>query len=592
MIMSFDGVVTNAVSNELSATLLGGRVDKIYQPEDDEIILNIRNKGKNFRLLISASSHNPRIYLTEHTTKNPAMPPMFCMLLRKHLGSGTILDIKQEAFDRILYIDISSIDELGSLTEKRLVVEIMGRHSNIILIDKDSKIIIDSIKRVNEEMSRVRQILPGLKYQAPPSQDKKNPLTSTKETFLNLIHKEKDKTAVFRFFYFNYMGISPLISKEICFNANIDMDRSVGSLNKEDIDALYYHFSELVEKIKEGDFTPVYIKDDQGKILAFYSFNLNQFGKANKHFSDSISNILDLVYRKKDINDRLIQRAGSLRRIVQTQLDRALTKYGRQKDELIFSKDRDKFKVYADLISAYLYKMPERAKEVKLENFYDENMATIVVPLDEKLTAVENAQKYYKKYSKLKAAEKQLKRLIYITRQEVDYLENVLFSIDNSTSLEDLNEIRDELVAEGYIRSSKKTKKKSKTKASKPYHYLSQDNFNIYVGRNNRQNEHLTFRFSHREDLWLHVQNMPGSHVIIKRNNQEIPDSTLEEAALLAAYFSKGRQDSKVAVDYTERKNVKKMPGGKLGMVIYENFKTIFVSPTKEAVKKIKKVET
>ncbi|MDR7869881.1 MAG: NFACT RNA binding domain-containing protein [Tissierellaceae bacterium] len=588
--MSFDGIVTRAVVDELKTSLLGGRIDKIYQQEKDEILIQIYNKGTNYRLLMSASSNNPRLYLTKHSKKNPDTPPVFCMLLRKHLSGGIILNIEQYSMDRVVVIDTSSIDELGLPSEKRLVIEIMGKHSNIILLDKDKNKIIDSIKRVREDMSRVRQILPGLIYEYPPSQDKKNPLNTSRDEFMELLSKDKEATKLYKFFYFNYLGLSPLLSKEICFRADIDIDRSLGSISSIERENLYNVFESIISDIKSNNYNPLYINHVNDELIAFYSLDLNQFGSMNKNFSPSISNVLDTAFRRRDIQDRITQKSQSMRKVVQGRLDRAINKLSKQKEELLESKDREKYKIYADLISANIHIIPKGIDHIELENFYDEDLTKLDIPLDYKISAVLNAQRYYKKYSKLKTAESLLLEQIPETEEEIYYLENVLVSIDNSFEVEELDEIKNELIKEGYIKDNNKNRKKNKNKEEKlssPYHYISRDGFSIFVGKNNRQNERLTLKTAHREDLWLHVQKMPGSHVIVKKDNKDIPNTTLEEAAILAAYYSKARNANNVSVDFTERKNVRKQPGAKPGMVIYDNFKTINVNPDKDLVNKI-----
>lgn len=591
--MSFDGIVTNAVVKELNETILGGRIDKIYQQEKDEILINIHNKGESSRLVLSASSNNPRIYLTNYSKKNPPAPPMFCMLLRKHLSGGIILNIEQFEMDRVVFIDISAIDELGEPTEKRLIIEIMGKHSNIILIDKNSNKIIDSIKRVSEDMSRVRQILPGFIYEYPPVGNKKNPRKTNKDEFLSLFEIENKNTSIYKFLYFNYLGLSPMIAKEICFRGNIDIDRTLISLDKEDIDSLYNEFNRIMNIVNKGEYTPLYITtNDKNHIIAFYSLDLHQYGSENKIYSDSISSILDNFYKRKDIMDRISQKSQSIRKSIQVKLDRTVSKLGKQKEELFDSKDREKYKIYADLISANIYKIPRGVDKIELDNFYDENMEKLMVPLDIKLSPVDNAQKYYKKYSKLKNANQLLLEQIPETEEEIEYLENVLLSIENSTEVEELDEIKEELISEGYLKGNdKKNKKKKEEKISKPMEFTSSDNIKIYVGKNNKQNDYLTLKFSHKEDLWLHVQGMPGSHVIIKSEGKAVPDTTLEEAAILAAYFSKGKNSKHIPIDYTQRKNVRKPKNAKTGMVIYDNYKTIIVDPEKSVVDRLSKEE-
>lgn len=591
--MSFDGIVTKAVVKELREKLIGGRVDKVYQQEKDEILLHIHSKGINYRLIMSASSNNPRTYLTNYSKKNPSEPPMFCMLLRKHLIGGIILNIEQFLLDRVIFIDISAIDELGQPTEKRIIIEIMGKHSNIILIDKSSIKIIDSVKRVYEDMSRIRQILPGMVYEEPPLQDKFNPLFITEEEFSNLFNSSDKNLPCFKFLYFNFLGLSPLISREICFDANIDIDRTLNSIYEKDKNSLYLSFNKFMSQVSKEEFTPISISDsNKSEILAFHALDLNQFGIENKIPFDSISKLLDNFYHRKDIIDRISQKSQSIRKSIQVKLDRALNKLAKQKEELFESQDREKYKIYADLISANLHLIPRGGNNIDLKNFYDENMSKINVPLDIKLSPIANAQKYYKKYSKLKNAHQLLLEQIPETEDEISYLENVLMSIENSTEIEELDEIKEELINEGYIKGSLKKKKKKDNVVSKPLHYISKDGFDIYVGKNNKQNDYLTLRLSQKDDIWLHVQNMPGSHVIIKRSGKTIPSTTLEEAAVLAAYYSKGKNSNHVSVDYTERKNVKKPKNAKTGMVIYESFKTIIINPSKELVDNIEKVES
>lgn len=588
--MALDGIVTKNIIKELNTTILGGKIDKIYQPEKDEIIINIYNKGNTYKLLVSANSSNPRIHLTRYSKQNPATPPMFCMLLRKHLVGGIIQNIEQFQIDRVIFIDISSMDELGNMVIKRLIIEIMGKHSNIILIDKASSKIIDSIKRVTSAMSRVREVLPGVSYILPKQDDKKNPLRTNKEEFLDLLSKEDKSKKIYKFFYEKYMGLSPIISKEICYLANIDIDSPIGALSEKDGEKLFNVFSEIINKIKKEEFKPTLIKKEYGQqYRAFYCLDIQQFGSNNKIYMESINQILDEYYTINDKLDRIQQKSQTIRKQVQTKLERAINKLSKQKQELLNSKKREKYKIYADLISANLYRIEKGLEEIELENFYDENLEKIKIPLDKKLSPVENAQRYYKKYTKLKNAERLLLNQIPETEEEIEYLENVLNSLDNCTEVVEIEEIKEELIKEGYLKG--KISKNKVSRKSKPLHYISSDGFHIYVGKNNKQNDMLTLRTAKKNDLWFHVQKMPGSHVIVKAENRQVPENTLLEAALLAAYYSKGKYSTNVAVDYTERKNVKKPKDAKAGMVIYENFKTIFVTPAKEKIDKLKMVE-
>lgn len=588
--MSLDGIVTKAIVSELNERILGGKINKIYQQESDEILISIRNSGENFKLLLSASSNNPRIYLTEASKENPASPPMFCMLLRKHLIGGKILNIEQFEMDRIVYIDISSRDDLGDYSEKRLIIEIMGKHSNIILIEKDSSIIIDSIKRIPDHISRVRQIYPGLVYINPPIGHKLNPLKSSKDDFLSLMDKEEKNLHIYKFFYFNFLGLSPLIGREISSLSNIDVDRTINSLSSEDVEKLYRNFNLIMTKVKNRDFKPLYIVSQARVAKAFYAIRIEQFGLNNIHYRDSISSVLDIYYKSKDTQDRIKQKTQSISKNVKNKLDRSKSKLEKQVMELNESKDREKFKIYGDILSANLHQIPKGLSEVDLENFYSEDLDTIKIPLDPKISPAINAQKYYKRYQKLKTANKLLIKQITQSRDEIDYLENVLYNIDTSTEISEIDEIKDELIWEGYIkRRSKKPNKKYKL--SKPRHYVSSDGLDIYVGKNNRQNDILTMKTAHREDLWFHVQKKPGSHVILKTYGKEVPDTSLEEAAMLAAFYSKAKNSKNVLVDYTERKNVRKSKGARLGMVIYDNFNSINVSPIEDLVNKLEKVD-
>jgi len=588
--MALDGIVIKNIIKELNTTILNGRVDKIYQPEKDEIMINIYNKGNTHKLLISANSSNPRIHLTNSSKDNPSSPPMFCMLLRKHLTGGTVLNVEQYEMDRIIFIDISSLDELGNMTTKRLVVEIMGKYSNIILVDKDSTKIIDAIKRVTSEMSRVREVLPGTIYTLPKQENKINPLSISQNEFFEQLAKQNESLKTHKFFYNSFMGMSPLIAKEICYLSNIDMDMPIGMLSNDDINRLYNTFLSVMDKVKNEKFSPTLIRKEYSEDYRdFYCLDIEQFGDDRKVQMESINIVLDKYYTINDKLDRIHQKSQAIKKSIQVKLERSLNKLAKQKQELLDSQKREKYKVYADLISANLYRIEKGMEEVELENFYDENLSKITVPLDKKLSGTENAQMYYKKYAKLKNAYKLLLSQIPETEKEIEYLENVLNSLDNCTEIVELEEIKEELIMEGYLKG--KLPKNKTSKSSKPHHYISTDGFHIYVGKNNKQNDVLTLKTARKNDLWLHAQKMPGSHVIVRVENKPIPESTLLEAAMLAAYYSKGKNSNNVPIDYTEKKNVKKPKDAKAGMVIYENYKTIFVTPDKEKIDRMEKVE-
>lgn len=588
--MSLDGIVTKSLVEELNNKILGGRVGKIFQPENDEIILNIYSNGENYKLLLSANSSTPRIHFTNIQKSNPQEPPIFTMVLRKHLSGGIVLNIEQYNMDRIIFMDISALNELGVPTKKRLIIEIMGKHSNIILIDMDNNKIIDSINKVSIDMSRVRQILPGLEYKLPPSQDKLNPLEINQDIFINKFKESSQGQQVFKFFYNSFIGISPLISRELCYRENIDIKKTISSINEEELNLLYKSFSELVENLKNNNYNPTLVTRDIGGYEAFYALDLKQYNLEDKIYKDSISDVLDIYYSQNDRINRVTQKANNMKKSVQVYLERAKNKLSKQKEELLASKDRDKYKVYADLISANFHNIKEKGlSSVMLQNFYSENMEEIEVPLDYKYDANRNAQRYYKKYSRLKNAEQLVSKQIPETEHEIEYLENIIVSIENATEVLDLDDIREELIAENYIKGRRD--KKNKKLKTKPYHYISTEGYNIYVGKNNRQNDELTMKFANKDDLWLHVQNMPGSHVIIRNDRNIITEKVIEEAAILAAYYSKAKLSNNVPIDYTERKNVKKPSGSKAGMVIYDNFNTVFATPDIKFINNLEKID-
>ncbi|SCG83518.1 fibronectin-binding protein [Proteiniborus sp. DW1] len=584
--MSFDGIVMSSLVYELANLLVNGRIEKVHQPENDEIILNIRKDSKNYKLLISASSSNPRIYVTNNTKANPNTPPMFCMLLRKHIQSGKILDIYQYSLDRVLCIDIQSLDELGVLSTKTLIIEIMGKHSNIILIDKNSNKIIDSVKRVPISVSSVRQILPGLEYNTPPSQDKMYPIHLSRENFIDFIYRCEKGKPVYKALYGNIIGLSPLLAREICFRANLEVDLIVGELDNTKIESLYISFEKFYENIIKKVYSPTVILDEnESEIIGFSTIDILQYGKLPKKHYSSINELLEDFYITRDKIDRIKHKSIDLRKSVSVKLDRALNKFAKQKEELLEAEEREIFKIYGDLLTANLHKIEKKQTSVVLENFYSENLDKIKIALDPRLSPIQNAQRYYKKYNKLKNAYHLVSEQIIKTQEEIDYLENILISLENCTELSELEEIREELISEGYIKkSSSKIKKKEKEISSIPLHFISSDGYDIFVGKNNKQNDYLTLKLSNKDDIWMHTKNIPGSHVIIKNKNNQIPETTILEAAILAAYYSKARLSSNVPVDYTERKNVKKPNGAKPGMVIYDYYNTVYVTPEKTLI--------
>lgn len=586
--MALDGLVIHSIVNELSSKLVGGKIDKIYQPEDDEIVLHIRNNKENYKLILSSSASNPRVYLANNYKKeNPINAPMFCMLFRKYIQGGNIVNVSQVGFERIIKISVESFDELKEKTTKDIIVEIMGRHSNIILIHSSDNKIIDSAKRIPPSISRVRQVLPGQTYYLPPEQDKINPLDDiSKDTFINVLNSYTG--SIFKSIYSKFLGVSPTIAKEICFRANINENVLVSELSNEELNSLYSTFNLLFTDIKHNNYNPCIVIDESlDKVIDFSCIDLNLFKHLSYIYNDSMSKILEDYYHTKDIKDRIHQRSSDLRKSISIKLDRLYNKLSKQEEELLESENADIYKVNGELITSYIYMIEKGMDKVEVANFYDPDYKNITITLNKNLTPSENAQKYFKKYNKMKTAKIEITHQIEISKEEINYLENILLSIENCENLAELNDIREELIKVGYLRSSNKSKKETKLTTS-PHEFMSSDGFKILVGKNNKQNDHLTLKVANSDDIWMHTKNIPGSHVIIKTNGNNVPDETILEGAMLAAFFSKGKMSSQVPVDYTKKKNIKKPNGAKPGMVIYETNSTVYVTPTEELVAKLK----
>ena len=587
--MAFDGLVVHAISDELSSKLVGGKIDKVYQPENDEIVLHIRNNKENFKLVLSASASNPRVYLsTNYKKENPINAPMFCMLLRKYIQSGNIVSVSQVGFERIIKITVESLDELKAKTTKDIIIEIMGRHSNIILTHEENKI-VDSIKRIPPSVSRVRQLLPGMTYVLPPAQDKLNPLDK--------ISRDKFKETISDFdgsiskcIYSKFLGISPIVSKEICFRSNLDISTPASSIDGIDFDNLYKEFSNVILNIKDSNYNPCLAIDPSiNKLLDFSSIDLTLFDNLKVIHDESISSIIESFYANKDAKERINQRASDFKKSISIKLDRLYNKLKKQKIELKESDNANIYKIKGELITAYIYMIEKGMDFVEVQNFYEEDCPLIKIDLNKNLTPSENAQKYFKRYNKLKHAKKEITAQVELSLEEINYLENIILSIDNCDNLAELDDIKEELQKLGYMRGKVKSKKDKNNLTTKPNEFLSSDGFTILVGKNNKQNDFLTLKIANNDDLWMHTKNIPGSHVIIKTEGKEIPESTIFEGAMLAAFFSKSKMSSQVPVDYTLKKNVKKPNGSKPGMVIYETNSTIYVTPSEELVVKLKK---
>ena len=589
--MALDGLVIHSLVDELSNKLVGGKIDKVHQPEDDEIVLYIRNNKENFKLVLSCSSSNPRVYIAnDYKKENPIKAPMFCMLFRKYIQSGNIVSISQVGFERIIKISIDSLDELKEKTTKDIYIEIMGRHSNIILTHNSDNKIIDSAKRIPTSISRVRQILPGLTYELPPVQSKLNPLDSiSKSDFIEAL--KSFEGPIFKGIYSKFLGISPIISKEICYRANIDNSTKISDLSNEDLSSLYSSFNILFEDIRNNIFTPCIVLDEKvDKVIDFSCIRLSVYNKFEFINKDSMSTILEDYYKTKDIKDRIHQRASDLKKSISIKLERLYHKQEKQEEELNDAENADIYKIKGELLTAYIYMIQKGMESIEVQNFYDPNYENVTIPLKKNLTPSENSQRYFKKYNKLKTAKKEITSQMAINKEEIDYLENILLNIENCENLAELQDIKDELISLGYSKSSGKLKSKKEIAklTTSPHEFVSSEGVKILVGKNNKQNDHLTLRIADPDDIWMHTKNIPGSHVIIKCAGIKVSDQTIYEGAMLAAYFSKAKMSAQVPVDYTKKKHVKKPSGSKPGMVIYETNSTMYVTPTEEMVASLK----
>ncbi len=559
--MAFDGITVAAIAKELKEALTGGRITKIAQPETDELLLTIKTLDGALRLYISASASLPLIYLTDENKPSPMTAPNFCMLLRKHIGNGRITGVSQPGLERIIHLDIEHLDELGDLCKKKLIVEIMGKHSNIIFCDETYRI-IDSIKHVNAQMSSIREVLPGREYFIPDTMAKLNPLTAAQEEFIQTLRDKPSPLG--KAIYTSFTGISPVAAEEICWLSGLESHMTAKDLSLDMLAHLYRQFSYYMENVRLGRFQPL-IYYDKNAPKEFSAIPLSHFTKYTFQEYDSISQVLKRYYATKNTLTRIRQKSTDLRHVVQISLERNRKKYDLQTRQLKDTENRDKYKVYGELINIYGYSLPAGSKELTALNYYTDQEITI--PLDPTITPQENSQKYYARYNKQKRTFEALTELIKETADDIQYLESISNALDIAMSEADLAQIKEELMQSGYIKR-KFTKKKVKL-TSKPMHYISGDGYHMYVGKNNLQNDELTFSFASGNDWWFHAKGAPGSHVIVKTNGDELPDRTFEDAGRLAAYYSKNRGSDKVEIDYVEKKHVKKPNGAKPGFVVY-----------------------
>lgn len=568
--MSFDAIVTRALTDEFNNNYIGARVDKIYQTEKDEIMINMRSKDGSFKVLVSASSNNPRFYVSKITKENPSEAPLFSMILRKNLSGSKLVKVEQFGFDRAAQFVFSGYNEFHEEALYYLVVEIMGKYSNIVLCNENHKV-IDAIKRVSTVMSSKREIEPGLIYERPPVFDRVSPISVDEEDLKNMMTNNAD-LELRDFLMRSFLGLSTEIANKILFDAAIDDKNLLKNLDENDANKFISSFIKTFEEVKEKKYSFNIYKLSERK-SAYNAISLNQYASLEKESFPSISELLDKYYYEKDQKDRIAQRSQNMRHTISANLKRAKNKLQKQKEEMLESANRETYKVYADLISSNIHKISKGLKEIKLENFYD-NMNEISVPLDQKLSAVQNAQKYYKRYQKMKQREIVLEKQIENTEDEINYLELVSDAIDRTDDVKNLDEIYFELIKNNYIKKDKKIKNKPKKIAIHSVDY--DDTSKVYYGKNNLQNEYITFKVADKNDVWMHVKGFPGSHVVIKSGGYP-SDELLVFAAKIAAKNSKAKDSNKVDVDFTTRKNVKKHPSGKTGLVNYVNFKTITV---------------
>lgn len=581
ILLALDGLFIHFIKNEILEEMKNGRIEKIYQPSKQDIILSFRLPKKNKKLLLSVDANNPRLHFTNMQLENPPSPPMFCMLLRKHIGTGKLINVRQHGLDRILFLDFECVNELGDLNTITLAIEIMGRHSNVILIAENGKI-IDSIKRISNEISSVRMVLPGISYNPPPSQNKINIITSDINSSFNILMQSTTED-LNKALLLNFEGLSPLTSREIIFKATKGLDIKKSKLSEFYKNRIVSELEFLKNILISNTKNLQSFSDDNIGLQDFSFMNIEQYGsiaKIDKY--DSCSELMDDFFSKKDQSTRMKQRSHHLLKLLINISDRITKKLSLQKSELLNYKNRDILRVYGDLIQSNLYNIKKDDSDLIVQNFYSETMELITIPLDKKLTPNQNAQKYYNEYKKAGVAENILTKLMKQSELEIIYLDSVYDSLTRTNSESELIEIREELCEQGYIKVAKN--KKQYLKSKPPIKYKSSDGFLILCGRNNKQNDILTLKYAKKSDMWLHTQSIAGSHIIISSDGSDISNTAIEEAAIIAAFHSKARNSAQVAVDYTNVKNVKKPNGAKPGMVIFSEHKTVYVTPDENIV--------
>lgn len=582
--MALDGIFLRHLRQEIEETALNAKVDKIYQPNREELVLSLRTRYDTYKLLLSARANSARVHFTTESIENPKQPPMLCMLLRKRLSSAKLVRVRQNDLERVLFLDFDAYNELGDLIRLTLVVEIMGRYSNVIFLDGNEKI-IDSLKRVDEEMSSERLVLPGLPYRSPPPQNKLSLLSATPEQVVDVMKSSVKNRELANMLLDTLQGVSPIVCREIqnrvCGEAQIPV-REITGVQEE---RLLRELETLRQTVAEVCGKPhMAVNAATQKPMDFSFFPIHQYGSLARCVEpETFSDLLDQFYRERDRLERMKVKTQGLHRILATASERLSRKINLQRGELQQCTEREHLKICGDLISANLYQIQKGDTIASLYNFYEEDQPVVSVKLNPLLTPSQNAQKYYKDYRKAKTAEEKLQEQISMAEQELRYIDTVQDALSRAATEQDLSEIRQELLEQGYVRQLKQ-KKNTKAKTPSPLapmEFQSSDGFRILVGRNNRQNDRLTMKQANNNDLWLHVKDHPGSHTVVVSDRKEISDTAILEAAQIAAYFSRCRESSQVPVDYTQIRHVSKPNGAKPGMVIYVNYKTVYVTPRK-----------
>ncbi len=580
--MALDGAFLHHLKAEIGGALIGARVDKVFQPNRDELILAFRGFDAAHKLLISARANSARINLTKIPVENPMQPPMLCMLLRKKLQGAKLLGIDQPELERALLLRFDSVNELGDHVELTLAVEIMGRYSNIILVDENGKI-IDALKRVDAEMSSERLVLPGLLYRLPPPQDKLSMLACTAEEVLARMDALPRDMELSKALLAVLQGVSPIVAREIQSQVGRGAEVTVRAMSPELRERTLYFVKRLMDTVRETAGAPYMVSDMQKKPKDFSFLDIHQYGAAMiVSKKDSFSGLLDAFYAERDQIERMRVKSQDLLRLLTNHADRLNRKIANQTAELEACAQRDTYRVKGDLLSANMYAIEKGTQSVRLQNFYDENLAELEIRLDPALTPQQNAQKYYKAYRKAKTAEEKLTEQIALAKTELAYIDSVFEALSMAENERDLNEIRAELSEQGYVRRQRGKKNQKAAPLSAPLKFTTKDGFTVLVGRNNRQNDRLTMKDANNNDIWFHTKNIPGSHTVLVTDGRTPTEAAMEEAAILAAQHSRARDSAQVPVDYTQIRYVSKPQGAKPGMVIYVNYKTIFVDPTKK----------